>query len=90
MKPYILISNDDGYQAPGIRYLIEILKPLARLIVVAPDGPRSGYACKITTKEPFTLQPISDWQETADVVGCITVYCGVRPVRLIDNIRYKG
>ena len=38
----------------------------------------------------ITLQPISDWQETADVVGCITVYCGVRPVRLIDNIRYKG
>ena len=38
----------------------------------------------------ITLQPISDWQETADVVGCITVYCGARPVRLIDNIRYKG
>ena len=38
----------------------------------------------------ITLQPISNWQETADVVGCITVYCGARPVRLIDNIRYKG
>lgn len=34
-----------------------------------------------------TLQSISEWQ--ADVVGCITVYCGQRPVRLIDNIRYR-
>ena len=33
-----------------------------------------------------TLQPVAEWQ--ADVVGCITVYCGQRPVRLIDNIRY--
>lgn len=34
-----------------------------------------------------TLQPVSEWQD--DVVGCITVYCGQRPVRLIDNIRYR-
>lgn len=34
-----------------------------------------------------TLQSISEWQD--DVVGCITVYCGQRPVRLIDNIRYR-
>lgn len=34
----------------------------------------------------ITLQPVTDWE--ADVVGCITVYCGQRPVRLIDNIRY--
>lgn len=34
-----------------------------------------------------TLQSIEKWEETDDVVGCITVYCG--KVRLIDNIRYK-
>lgn len=34
-----------------------------------------------------TLQPITEWQD--DTVGCITVYCGQRPVRLIDNIRYR-
>lgn len=33
------------------------------------------------------LQPVSEWAD--DVVGCITVYCGDRPVRLIDNIRYR-
>ena len=36
-----------------------------------------------------TLQPISAWDETTYAVGCITVFCGARPVRLIDNIRYK-
>ena len=33
-----------------------------------------------------TMQPISDWDETTEPVGCVTVYCG--NVRLIDNIKY--
>lgn len=36
-----------------------------------------------------TLQPVSDWSESEYIVGCITVYCGARPVRLIDHIKYK-
>lgn len=38
----------------------------------------------------ITLQPVTDWQAADYIVGCITVYCGKRPVRLIDNIKYKG
>ena len=37
-----------------------------------------------------TLQPIKDWSEAENVQGCITVYCGQRPVRLIDNINYRS
>ena len=37
-----------------------------------------------------TLQPVGSWEEVTGVVGCITVYCGSRPVRLIDNIKYRG
>lgn len=37
-----------------------------------------------------TLQTVQKWDDADDIVGCITVYCGQRPVRLIDNIRYKG
>ena len=37
-----------------------------------------------------TLQPVTSWDDAELVVGCITVYCGQRPVRLIDNIKYKG
>lgn len=35
-----------------------------------------------------TLQKVSSWDETTSIVGCITVYCGHLPIRLIDNIRY--
>lgn len=36
-----------------------------------------------------TLQSITDWNESDYIVGCITVFCGSIPVRLIDNIKYK-
>lgn len=38
----------------------------------------------------ITLQPVSSWGDTPYIVGCITVYCGHTPIRLIDHIRYKG
>lgn len=37
----------------------------------------------------ITLQPVTSWDDAPYIVGCITVYCGHRPVRLIDNIKYK-
>lgn len=37
----------------------------------------------------ITLQPVTSWDDAPYIVGCITVYCGQRPVRLIDNIKYK-
>lgn len=37
----------------------------------------------------ITLQPVTSWNDAPYIVGCITVYCGQRPVRLIDNIKYK-
>ena len=36
-----------------------------------------------------SLAEVSDWTESEDIVGCITVYCGKQPIRLIDHIRYK-
>ena len=36
-----------------------------------------------------SLADVSDWQESDDIVGCITVFCGSQPIRLIDHIRYK-
>lgn len=52
-KPLIIISNDDGYQASGIQALIQALRPIADLLVVAPDGGRSGYGCAITSTAPI-------------------------------------
>ena len=37
-----------------------------------------------------TLQDVTDWEDSPYIVGCITVYCGKVPIRLIDHIKYKG
>ena len=37
-----------------------------------------------------TLQDVASWDDSDYIVGCITVYCGKTPIRLIDHIRYKG
>lgn len=37
-----------------------------------------------------TLEEVSSWEDSEHVVGCITVYCGKAPIRLIDHIKYKG
>ncbi len=59
MKPLIFISNDDGYTAKGIHILAEALKPLGDLFVVAPNGPRSGAACSVTSTVPVSCKHIS-------------------------------
>ena len=37
-----------------------------------------------------TLESIENWEDSNNIVGCITVFCGSTPIRLIDNIKYKG
>ena len=37
-----------------------------------------------------SLQDVDSWEASDYVVGCVTVYCGKTPIRLIDHIRYKG
>ena len=41
-KPLILVTNDDGINAPGIRTLISVMKDVGDIVVVAPDSPQSG------------------------------------------------
>ena len=47
-RPLILVTNDDGINAPGIRNLISIVKDIGDVIVVAPDSPQSGMGHAIT------------------------------------------
>lgn len=39
--------------------------------------------------DSITLQTITDWSDAEHIQGCITVFCGAKPIRLIDNINYK-
>jgi len=51
-KPLILITNDDGYKAKGIRYLIKAVEQVGDIIVVAPEKPQSGMGHAITVNDP--------------------------------------
>ena len=50
---YILITNDDGYLAPGIRILAEYLSSIAKITVVAPDRNKSGASNSLTLSRPL-------------------------------------
>lgn len=56
----ILVSNDDGYQAPGLRALAEHLAAFAEVTVVAPDRNRSGASNSLTLDSPLRVERVSD------------------------------
>lgn len=57
VRPHILLSNDDGFRAPGLQQLSTALCAFADVTVVAPDGPRSGFSSAITSTVPLKLKP---------------------------------
>jgi 5'-nucleotidase len=57
-KPLILVTNDDGIAAPGIKALIETAKLYGEVFVVAPDSPQSGQGHAITITEPIRLKKV--------------------------------
>lgn len=59
-KPLILVTNDDGVNAPGIRTLISVMRKLGDVVVVAPDAPRSAQSHAITVSEPLRLKLIEE------------------------------
>jgi len=57
-KPVILVTNDDGITAPGIRVLIEVMRELGEVVVVAPDKSQSGTGHAITLHDPLRLDEV--------------------------------
>ncbi len=55
-QPIILVTNDDSIVAPGIKALVEAVRDLGRVVVVAPDKPQSGMGHAITIGHPLRLQ----------------------------------
>lgn len=60
-EPIILITNDDGVTAPGIIALVEAVKGLGKIVIVAPDKPQSGMGHAITIGHPLRLQKVSSF-----------------------------
>ena len=76
-KPIILITNDDGVTAPGILNLVEAVKHLGKIVVVAPDKPQSGMGHAITIGQPLrlhkihTIDNVETWSCTGTPVDCV-------------------
>lgn len=76
-RPVILITNDDGVNAPGIKNLVEAVKDLGDVVVVAPDKPQSGMGHAITIGQPLRLhklhsnENVDTWSCTGTPVDCV-------------------
>ena len=76
-EPIILITNDDGITAPGIKALVEAARPLGKVVVVAPDKPQSGMGHAITIGTPLRMNKvqmfdeIEAWQTSGTPVDCV-------------------
>lgn len=76
-KPLILITNDDDITAPGIHNLVEAVKGLGKVVVVAPEKPQSGMGHAITIGEPLRMNKmnlfgdIEAWQTSGTPVDCV-------------------
>ena len=59
-NPLVLITNDDGITAPGIKNLINVVKRVTnRILVVAPDSPQSGMGHAITMDSMLRLKKMN-------------------------------
>lgn len=58
LRPLILVTNDDGITAPGIRKLIAIMNTIGDVVVVAPDSPQSGMGHAITIDSTLTCDKL--------------------------------
>lgn len=76
-EPVILVTNDDSINAPGIKALVEAVRPLGRVVVVAPDSPQSGMGHAITIGQPLRLDKvqvfdgIDSWQCSGTPADCV-------------------
>ncbi|WP_257658678.1 5'/3'-nucleotidase SurE [Parapedobacter lycopersici] len=86
-KPSILVVNDDGITAKGIKVLIEEMQQLGDVTVVAPEGPQSGTGHAITIGKPLRIDQIHIYPDT------LMYKCSGTPVdcvKLAVNKVFKG
>ena len=59
-KPLLLITNDDGINAPGLRKLISLMRPLGEVVVVASEKIMSGMAHAVTIQDPLRIKLVTE------------------------------
>ncbi len=69
-KPLILVTNDDGITAPGIRTLIEVMSEIGEVVVVAPDKPQSAMGHAITINNTLYVNKVSKVHSKIEEYAC--------------------
>ena len=98
-KPVILVVNDDGITAPGIKVLMEEMQPLGEVVVVAPDGPQSGMGHAITIGKPLRLdqvhlyEGVEMYKSSGTPVDCVKlavnkIFKGRKPDLCVSGINH--
>jgi len=65
----ILITNDDGIEAKGLKFLIETVRELGKVVVVAPEESQSGMSHAITMKYPLRVRTVKK-EKGLEIYGC--------------------
>lgn len=105
-QPLILVTNDDGVYAPGVRALHEAVSPLGQAIIVAPDRDNSAVSHSLTMNRPLKVTQLEESIYTVDgtPTDCVTIatnkilprkpdllVSGINPgPNLGDDISYSG
>ena len=84
-KPLILVSNDDGITANGIRTLVRIMKKLGEVVVVAPDSPQSATSHGITIANTLRLE---ESLALEDLVGVEAWECAGTPADCVKLAKH--
>lgn len=91
-KPLILITNDDGIHAPGLRLLAESLEPLGEVIVYAPDRQRSAVGHGVSLHQPLRIIEIKPGWHMVDgtpadcLILAVRGLLGRRPDLIVSGI----
>lgn len=98
-RPLILVTNDDGIFAPGIRALVEEMTAFGRVLVVAPDKPQSAMGHAITVHHYLRLEKalfmdgVEAWKCSGTPVDCVKLAIykllkGRKPDLLVSGINH--
>jgi 5'-nucleotidase len=81
-KPLILVTNDDGINAPGIAALVAVAQTFGEVVVVAPDSPQSGKGHAISIHDPLRLNKVAVFE------GIESYECSGTPVDCVKLAKH--